>query len=118
MEAEGKPYRLYFYISPYKRSHQTFQALADNFDADQMAGYQEEVQLREQDFGNFQVCNCLHMTHKSPAGQHDQDTLCQGSSMGRASLERQTRVLSCPCNDCMPSVHSGLAELKQGQPSL
>lgn len=55
MEADGKPYRLYFYTSPYKRSHQTYQALAESFATSQVAGQQEEVQLREQDFGNFQV---------------------------------------------------------------
>ncbi|KAK9810737.1 hypothetical protein WJX73_003928 [Symbiochloris irregularis] len=54
MEKENKPYRLYFYTSPYKRSLQTYQALAECFSKGQIAGQQEEVQLREQDFGNFQ----------------------------------------------------------------
>ena len=47
--------KLYFYMSPYRRSQQTFEALASNFSRDQVQGCQEEVQLREQDFGNFQV---------------------------------------------------------------
>lgn len=42
-------------MSPYKRSLQTFEALASNFSREQIQGCQEEVQLREQDFGNFQV---------------------------------------------------------------
>lgn len=55
MDADNKPYRMYFYTSPYKRSHQTYQALAESFAGQNIAGQQEEVQLREQDFGNFQV---------------------------------------------------------------
>ena len=55
MAAEGEDYKLYFYMSPYKRSQQTFEALASSFRRDQIQGCQEEVQLREQDFGNFQV---------------------------------------------------------------
>ena len=46
---------LYFYMSPYKRSLQTYEALASQFSPDRIQGCQEEVQLREQDFGNFQV---------------------------------------------------------------
>ena len=58
MAAEGEDYKLYFYMSPYKRSQQTFEALASSFRRDQIQGCQEEVQLREQDFGNFQV-SCM-----------------------------------------------------------
>ncbi|KAI8475889.1 MAG: histidine phosphatase superfamily [Monoraphidium minutum] len=47
-------YRLYFYISPYLRSRQTYEGIRAAFGPDQVAGMQEEVQLREQDFGNFQ----------------------------------------------------------------
>ena len=46
---------LYFYMSPYKRSLQTYEALASQFSQENIQGCQEEVQLREQDFGNFQV---------------------------------------------------------------
>jgi broad specificity phosphatase PhoE len=52
---DGEEPKLYFYMSPYKRSLQTFEALASNFTRGQIKGCQEEVQLREQDFGNFQV---------------------------------------------------------------
>lgn len=55
IQTEGQDNKLYFYMSPYKRSLQTFEALASNFSRDQIQGCQEEVQLREQDFGNFQV---------------------------------------------------------------
>ncbi|KAK9805474.1 hypothetical protein WJX72_000323 [[Myrmecia] bisecta] len=54
MEADMLPYNLFFYTSPYKRSRQTYEALSSAFSHDQIHGYQEEVQLREQDFGNFQ----------------------------------------------------------------
>lgn len=42
-------------MSPYRRSSQTTENIASCFDEAQIAGFQEEVQLREQDFGNFQV---------------------------------------------------------------
>jgi broad specificity phosphatase PhoE len=50
---DGPP-RLFFYTSPYLRSKQTYEGLAQAFDPGAIAGAQEEVQLREQDFGNFQ----------------------------------------------------------------
>lgn len=50
----AEPYRLYFYISPYTRSLQTYLGIRGAFPDDRIAGVQEEVQLREQDFGNFQ----------------------------------------------------------------
>lgn len=59
METSGKPYKLYFYMSPYRRSSQTAEGVASQFSEAQIAGFQEEVQLREQDFGNFQVKNAF-----------------------------------------------------------
>ncbi|PSC69919.1 phosphoglycerate mutase [Micractinium conductrix] len=54
-EASGEePSKLFFYTSPYLRSRQTYEGLAMAFNPDQVQGVQEEVQLREQDFGNFQ----------------------------------------------------------------
>eukprot|EP00879_Flechtneria_rotunda_P020188 GHRR01021229.1.p1 GENE.GHRR01021229.1~~GHRR01021229.1.p1 ORF type:complete len:265 (+),score=70.87 GHRR01021229.1:883-1677(+) len=50
----GTNYQLYFYTSPYKRSLQTYEGIRDAFASSQVCGVQEEVQLREQDFGNFQ----------------------------------------------------------------
>lgn len=46
--------RLFFYTSPYLRSKQTYEGIAQAFCPEEIAGVQEEVQLREQDFGNFQ----------------------------------------------------------------
>ena len=45
---------LFFYTSPYLRSKQTYEGVAEAFGVSGIAGVQEEVQLREQDFGNFQ----------------------------------------------------------------
>lgn len=45
---------LFFYTSPYLRSKQTYEGVAEAFGMSGIAGVQEEVQLREQDFGNFQ----------------------------------------------------------------
>ncbi|KAG1664180.1 hypothetical protein FOA52_011356 [Chlamydomonas sp. UWO 241] len=50
----GRDYRLFCYLSPYKRSLQTYESMSCAFPSDNIMGVQEEVQLREQDFGNFQ----------------------------------------------------------------
>jgi broad specificity phosphatase PhoE len=47
-------YKIYFYISPYLRSRQTYKGIRAAFAPNQIAGMQEDVQLREQDFGGLQ----------------------------------------------------------------
>eukprot|EP00210_Caulerpa_lentillifera_P007097 g6790.t1 len=54
LEKIGDPYKLVFYISPYRRSYQTYQGISETLPADSIVGVFEDVQLREQDFGNFQ----------------------------------------------------------------
>eukprot|EP00878_Enallax_costatus_P033623 GHUV01037158.1.p1 GENE.GHUV01037158.1~~GHUV01037158.1.p1 ORF type:complete len:426 (+),score=116.31 GHUV01037158.1:331-1608(+) len=55
LDAEhGKDYKLFFMTSPYCRTRQTFVGVRQAFPDENFAGVQEEVQLREQDFGNFQ----------------------------------------------------------------
>lgn len=44
----AEPYYLYFYISPYTRSLQTYLGIRSAFPDDRTIGVQEEVQLREQ----------------------------------------------------------------------
>ncbi|PSC69817.1 phosphoglycerate mutase [Micractinium conductrix] len=48
------PLRAFFYTSPYLRCKQTTEGLLQAFRSEEVLGVQEEVQLREQDFGNFQ----------------------------------------------------------------
>lgn len=50
----GDSHKLFFYTSPYRRSIETYTAIAGVVPRSMHAGVQEEVQLREQDFGNFQ----------------------------------------------------------------
>lgn len=50
----GQSHKVFFYTSPYLRSKQTYEGLIQAFEPEQLLGVQEEVQLREQDFGNFQ----------------------------------------------------------------
>ena len=52
--AGGPDFRLFAFCSPYRRSLQTCEGIRAAFASRQLAGVQEEVQLREQDFGNFQ----------------------------------------------------------------
>ncbi|GMH32384.1 hypothetical protein BSKO_00218 [Bryopsis sp. KO-2023] len=54
MERGGKDYKMYFFISPYRRSYQTYEGIRKAFREEDVVGACEEVQLREQDFGNFQ----------------------------------------------------------------
>ncbi|KAL8158883.1 hypothetical protein V2J09_000420 [Rumex salicifolius] len=50
----AEDWRVYFYVSPYKRTLQTLRSLATAFERPRIAGVREEPRLREQDFGNFQ----------------------------------------------------------------
>ncbi|CAI0414589.1 unnamed protein product [Linum tenue] len=50
----AEDWKLYFYVSPYKRTRQTLQHLGKCFERRRIAGVREEPRLREQDFGNFQ----------------------------------------------------------------
>ncbi|PKI50932.1 hypothetical protein CRG98_028662 [Punica granatum] len=50
----GKDWKVYFYVSPYKRALQTLDHLGRAFERHRIAGVREEPRLREQDFGNFQ----------------------------------------------------------------
>lgn len=42
-----------FYVSPYKRTRQTYEGIIESF-SDNEFYFREEPRLREQDFGNFQ----------------------------------------------------------------
>jgi len=50
----GEDERLFIYTSPYKRSKQTAKGIEAAFPPGHVIAMQEEVQLREQEFGNFQ----------------------------------------------------------------
>ncbi|XP_009628163.1 phosphoglycerate mutase-like protein AT74 isoform X3 [Nicotiana tomentosiformis] len=50
----GDDWKVYFYVSPYKRGIETLRNLAKSFERSRIAGVREEPRLREQDFGNFQ----------------------------------------------------------------
>ncbi|KAK1274228.1 hypothetical protein QJS04_geneDACA017354 [Acorus gramineus] len=47
-------WKVYFYVSPYKRTLETLRGLGRAFERPRIAGVREEPRLREQDFGNFQ----------------------------------------------------------------
>ncbi|KAF8413210.1 hypothetical protein HHK36_001186 [Tetracentron sinense] len=47
-------WKVYFYVSPYKRTLETLRGLGKAFEPSRIAGVREEPRLREQDFGNFQ----------------------------------------------------------------
>ncbi|XP_040368114.1 phosphoglycerate mutase-like protein AT74H isoform X4 [Rosa chinensis] len=47
-------WKVYFYVSPYKRAVDTLKGLGKSFERSRIVGMREEPRLREQDFGNFQ----------------------------------------------------------------
>lgn len=47
-------WKVYFYVSPYRRTLETLRGVGRAFDARRIAGVREEPRIREQDFGNFQ----------------------------------------------------------------
>ncbi|KAF8027650.1 hypothetical protein BT93_E0531 [Corymbia citriodora subsp. variegata] len=47
-------WKVYFYVSPYRRTLETLRILGRAFERSRIAGMREEPRLREQDFGNFQ----------------------------------------------------------------
>lgn len=51
---EADDWKVYFYVSPYRRGLETLRNLAKSFERSRIAGVREEPRLREQDFGNFQ----------------------------------------------------------------
>lgn len=53
-EADGLPFRVYCYYSPYLRCMQTAAGVLEAFAPEQLMGVREEPQLREQDFANLQ----------------------------------------------------------------
>eukprot|EP00873_Tetraselmis_striata_P019330 jgi/Tetstr1/439594/TSEL_028019.t1 len=53
-EAHGDDYKLSVYCSPYERCVQTMNGILESFPASKIESIRQEVQLREQDFGNFQ----------------------------------------------------------------
>ncbi|XP_020080788.1 uncharacterized protein LOC109704461, partial [Ananas comosus] len=50
----GDDWRVYFYVSPYRRTLETLCGIGRSFEPLRIAGIREEPRLREQDFGNFQ----------------------------------------------------------------
>ncbi|THU72806.1 hypothetical protein C4D60_Mb04t16060 [Musa balbisiana] len=47
-------WKVYFYVSPYRRTLETLRGLGKAFERSRIAGVREEPRVREQDFGNFQ----------------------------------------------------------------
>lgn len=52
----GDDWKVYFYVSPYKRGIETLRNLAKSFERSRIAGVREEPRLREQDFGMNKFC--------------------------------------------------------------
>ena len=52
-----KNWKVFFYVSPYDRTRSTLREIGRAFKRREMIGVREEVRIREQDFGNFQVAD-------------------------------------------------------------
>ena len=56
IEEDGaEDWKVYFYVSPYRRGLETLRNLAKAFERSRIAGVREEPRLREQDFGTRQI---------------------------------------------------------------
>lgn len=55
---QNDDWKVYFYVSPYKRTLQTLRGIGTAFERDRIAGVREEPRLREQDFGEFLKKRC------------------------------------------------------------
>jgi len=53
LQSTNPHWRVHLFCSPYKRSRQTAALMFGGLPSARVAGYQEEVLLREQDYGNF-----------------------------------------------------------------
>ncbi|GLJ38757.1 hypothetical protein SUGI_0790150 [Cryptomeria japonica] len=53
-EEGSEDWKVYFYVSPYKRTLSTLKGIGRAFERKKIIGVREEVRIREQDFGNFQ----------------------------------------------------------------
>jgi broad specificity phosphatase PhoE len=49
--SDSDDWKVYFYVSPYRRTLETLRGIGLAFDARRIAGVREEPRLREQDFG-------------------------------------------------------------------
>ncbi|XP_062189312.1 phosphoglycerate mutase-like protein AT74H isoform X2 [Phragmites australis] len=50
----AEDWKVYFYVSPYRRTLETLRGIGRAFEPHRIAGVREEPRIREQDFGNFQ----------------------------------------------------------------
>lgn len=50
---EADDWKVYFYVSPYRRARETLRCVAKSFGRSRIAGLREEPRLREQDFGIY-----------------------------------------------------------------
>ena len=51
-------WKVYFYVSPYRRTLETLRGVGRAFDARRIAGVREEPRIREQDFGTTTRSAC------------------------------------------------------------
>ncbi|CAD6338042.1 unnamed protein product [Miscanthus lutarioriparius] len=57
---DGDDWKVYFYVSPYRRSLETLRGIGHAFEPHRIVGVREEPRLREQDFGTSSVSPALH----------------------------------------------------------
>ena len=51
---DGRTAKIFFYVSPYRRTRQTLRGIMSRLDRTQIVGVREEPRISEQQFGNFQ----------------------------------------------------------------
>ena len=95
--------RLYLYVSPYRRAHQTLSGIKSQLSASQIIGEREDERLREQEMGNYQPIDSMEATWKLreeqgrfffrfPGGESGAD-VCDRVSLFLHSVFRERREL-------------------------
>ncbi|KAF8067106.1 phosphoglycerate mutase-like protein [Scenedesmus sp. PABB004] len=119
-------FKLFFFASPYARSLQTCDNIRAAFDCSQVAGVQEEVQLREQDFGNFQDAEGKQREklervrygrffYRFPNGESGADVYDRITVFSDHLIRDINAGARPPCVTRAPSPHRGAAEAGAGR---
>ncbi|XP_002966946.2 phosphoglycerate mutase-like protein AT74 [Selaginella moellendorffii] len=58
-------WKVYFYVSPYKRTRCTLRGIGRAFEKERILGVREEPRIREQDFGNFQCMEVMKVVKET-----------------------------------------------------
>lgn len=99
--------RVFFYVSPYKRTRQTLQGILRELDEKQVVGVREEPRISEQQFGNFQ---CVEDVNEAKEERNEFGRFYFRFPNGEAGFDVYSRVtsfISTVMRDCSQARAAG-----------